>query len=219
MSALFDALIGEQGGPPLDVDIGGGRYLVYFDFRHWMRVESVLLDGRLEERKRAEFILSSLTPAMAAGQIPWGGPLPFSTEAAMKALQWFYNCARDAEPKGEGRAGRPAKKTLRGYDFRHDIGLIYAAFKAEYGIDLMNAVDMHWWVFRALFDGLPGHTAIRELMQARVREIDKPTAAQKEAREAIALPEHLRYFEPSAKAAETLDEWAASIRARMEGQK
>lgn len=77
-------------------------------------------------------------------------PLGFSKKA-WDGLLWFYRCGKEprkAAASGDGAgAGRP-------YDFEADAALIFAAFRQAYSIDLART-RMHWWQFRALFDGLP----------------------------------------------------------------
>ena len=43
------------------------------------------------------------------------------------------------------------------FSFEHDSDMIYSAFYQQYNIDLSSA-KMHWWQFKALFNGLSDTT-------------------------------------------------------------
>lgn len=218
MSALFDVLIADDS-PPSHVIVEGGLYLVLTDFRHWMRVESAIFDRTIPDEQKTALFLFSFTPAIRAGQIRLEAGYPFPLEAGIDALQRFYLCGFDE--KEIRTTGEKANRRIeRSYDYKHDISLVYAAFLSTYGMDLTRVGDMHWWIFHALFDALPENTAIRALIHARTRTLDKKaTAAQKQAKEALALPEHIRWCTPSGHRKGNFDSWAASILARKQNSK
>lgn len=214
MSRLFDVLIGYDPAPS-KVTVEGAEYTIITDFRFWMSVESKLLNADVAQEERMVFLLSAFMPSTAEGLISRAG-YPFSLDAGIDALLAFYLCGK-AEVSGKGAKANPAKgKVERGYDFVHDISLIHAAFRSAYQIDLSEVDTIHWWKFRALFNGLPEGTAIRSLMQARTQVIEKPTDAQKRAKAEIALPENIRYFTPGQAKPQSVDEWAEQIRKRRE---
>lgn len=217
MYALFDALTGESS-PPIYVIVEGGLYLVLTDFRHWARVESTILDSEITDRQKETFLLSSFLPAIGAGQISLQTGYPFPIEAGLRSLMDFYSCGDDKPDDEKDKEEKPKpeeKHTERIYDFRHDIALIYASFRSAYGLDLSRESSMHWWLFRALFDGLPPESSIKTLMRARSEKLpEKPTAAQVKAKEAIALPESIRYFSRDDRKPKTQQEWSERIRAK-----
>lgn len=82
---------------------------------------------------------------------------------------------------------------MRLYSFAKDANLIFAAFKATHGIDL-QAADLHWWVFLALFMDLGQDTTFCQLIGLRKRiKTGKATKEEREAAremgEMIDLPE------------------------------
>lgn len=89
------------------------------------------------------------------------GDLPEDLETAMERLSWFIRCGR---PETEGAGGKPSRPD---FSFAHDAPLIYAAFLAQYQIDLYNVDFLHWWKFRALFDGLHGEHFFSEVRKCR----------------------------------------------------
>jgi len=67
------------------------------------------------------------------------------------------------------RSDNGSKKIV---DFAQDSAYIYASFMSDYNIDLLNEHDkLHWWKFRALFDGLSENSIIKRIMQIRAAEI------------------------------------------------
>ena len=70
---------------------------------------------------------------------------PEDSSEALEAIHRFYR-----------RSDAPPENTSKGptaFDFDKDADAICAAFMREYGIDL-TTVEMHWWRFMALMDGL-----------------------------------------------------------------
>lgn len=216
---LLDILVGDDSLPEA-VEVEGGLYPVLTDFRYWMRVESNLLDGAITDEHKTIFLLSAFMPSVAVGLIQQDAGYPFAVENGIAALNLFYAGGEERrDKKGKDGASAATAKQERTYDFKHDIGLIYAAFRATYGIDLMlRDTKMHWWVFRALFMGLPDGAAIRRLMEARAMKLGKkPTKEQRDAKEAVALPEEIRWLGGGGRrGVESIDAWAERIRARKE---
>ena len=72
---------------------------------------------------------------------------PGDLEQALEAVGAFY------------RQGRPRQETgPQAYDLLVDAGPIFAAFRRQYGMDLNEAGDMHWWHFLGLLEGLITHS-------------------------------------------------------------
>lgn len=87
---------------------------------------------------------------------------PPSLEKAVEGLLWFYRCGKSEEEPPT----TTHKSSVQAYSFAQDAGYIYAAFLAQYGIDL-TAVKMHWWKFRALFSALESGNVFTEIMGYR----------------------------------------------------
>lgn len=131
----------------------GGIYTFSTDFRDWMRFECLMLDKDIPDTDK---------PLLACQMI-----FPKQPHEDVNAfLLWFYrggNERREIKSK--------AKKHDAAYSYEYDEELIYAAFMQCYRIDLCES-DMHWWKFRALFDGLSDDTKFRKVMGYRTMEID-----------------------------------------------
>ena len=102
--------------------------------------------------------------------------IPKDINAAIERLQWFFRCGKEPlKPAGKGRA-------RRAYCFEQDAPLIYAAFRAQYGINLQQTknMDLHWWEFCALFDSLNEDLKISRVMYYRTADLSGMPKKQKE---------------------------------------
>lgn len=121
---------------------------VHTDFRAWL--------GFYEAWQRSDIVgmmrvYKVLPPHLdiavsAAAAFCIGSTLPYKTENAKST---------------DGKA----------VDFLFDNQLIYAAFMAQYGINL-NTARLHWYEFCALFHGLNGQT-INSIMEYRTADANK----------------------------------------------
>lgn len=79
---------------------------------------------------------------------------------ALDAILWFLNLGK-----------RPHKSVTRNnvrlWDWQEDAGAVIADFLRYYSVDLTKEVDMHWWLFRSLFDALPQESESRQRMYYR----------------------------------------------------
>lgn len=142
---------------PETVNIGGVEYPIRTGFRTSVLFELLARDKKIKDEYKIDGLLRLYYP-----EIPKDGD-----EAVKKAL-WFYNCGRSRKKKDEkNRTRKEFQREKVLYSFEKDAPLIYAAFKAQYGIDLQDIEDMHWWKFSAMFDGLTGDHVIRQIMNIR----------------------------------------------------
>ena len=81
----------------------------------------------------------------------------------------------------EGEADLRAEKPL--FSFSVDYPYILSGFLRDYGIDLETVDYLHWWKFRALFDGLSEDTEIKQRIM--YRSMDLSTIKDKEERKRI----------------------------------
>ena len=96
---------------------------------------------------------------------------------AMEDVLWFYRCGKELANSNKVSVNGNKEKQIYSYEF--DDNYIYSAFLQEYGIDLQQIEYMHWWKFRALFDGLSENTQIVKIMGYRsinlsqVKDVEK----------------------------------------------
>lgn len=135
---------------PDGVTVDGRFYRLDFDFRNVLCMMETLARDDLMPDAREYLALKCLTrhPRNVSKVL-----------AAVRALLF------EKPPKAD------AKKVT---DFVQDAGLIRAAFRQEYGIDLYRE-KLHWIEFRELLNAIPEGNRYSEVIGIRVRPIPSPT--------------------------------------------
>lgn len=88
---------------------------------------------------------------------------------AIQDMLWFYRCGKElANSKKVTNS-----KTKQIYSYEFDDDKIYSAFMQQYGIDLQDIEYLHWWKFKALFNGLAENTQFVKIMGYRAMDISK----------------------------------------------
>lgn len=132
---------------PEYANVNGTRYKLNTDFRIGIKCLEVADDPGICDEERALAVIY-----MLFGFIPDNEPLqPFLDKA-----QIFLQCGKTYEEQAAKKADM---------DFNHDRGYINASFMSDYHIDL-NSVNMHFWMFCELIQGLTENSVL-----SRVREI------------------------------------------------
>lgn len=161
---------------PKSVLIDGLEYRINYDFRIMLEVDGYISSGEDDALEKCLTLFY--------------GTIPYNIEEATEKLIWFYRCGevsqgkeiikQDAEDPEE-KASAPIQQQTPSFSFSHDANMIYAAFFQQYGIDLTETDDMHWWKFRVLFDNLGEGTWFAEVRKIRAMEIDsKMSKAQQD---------------------------------------
>lgn len=101
-----------------------------------------------------------------------GLPEGADTEAAARGMSRFY--AEGLAPK-TGAGSAPKKKSRTVFDFAADEVYFYAAFMAEYRIDL-NTAALHWFDFCALFRGLSDECRLKQIIGIRAADLREITS-------------------------------------------
>lgn len=161
MNILVDPL-------PEVVIVGGMEYQINTGFRTSVLFELLVRDKKILDQAKIIGMLKLYYPQE-----------PVDKDEAIKKILWFYNCGKQEEKKEErNKTAKDFRQDKVLYSFEQDAPLIYAAFLAEYGIDLQDIEDLHWWKFSALFDGLSDDRKIRQVM--RIRGMDTSGLSTKE---------------------------------------
>ena len=92
------------------------------------------------------------------------------TKKAIDDIIWFYSCGK-CEEKTSQKNRKGKNKQIYSYEFDND--LIYSAFKNQYNVDLEEIEYLHWWKFKAMFNGLKSDNRIVEIMGYRAMELSK----------------------------------------------
>lgn len=91
---------------------------------------------------------------------------------ATDGILWFYRCGEEIkENKNVKNKEQNNKKQI--YSYEYDSKYIYSAFLDQYGIDLNEIEYLHWFKFKALFEGLKSDNKICEIMSYRAVDISK----------------------------------------------
>lgn len=93
---------------------------------------------------------------------------PENIEQAVEEMLWFYRCGKEVKTS-QSKEGNNQKQI---YSYEFDAEYIYSSFMEQYKIDL-NKSHMHWWKFKALFEGLNESTQITKIMGYRAIDLGK----------------------------------------------
>ena len=118
--------------------------------------------------------------------------IPKDIETAINDILWFYSGGIDN--KTNENSHKQEKRAKQIYSFEYDDKLIFSAFLSQYGIDLQDIPYLHWWKFKAMFEGLNEENKIVEIMGYRsintTKIKDKDEKARiKKLQKAYALPD------------------------------
>jgi hypothetical protein len=97
---------------------------------------------------------------------------PQDIKKAFDGILWFYTRGKDRKEQKNGeKADKNNKKKI--YSFEHDADLIYTAFLDQYRLDLNDVDYLHWFKFKAMFEGLKAENKICEIMGYRAIDVGK----------------------------------------------
>ena len=110
---------------------------------------------------------------------------------AIKDIMWFYQCGKEPEEEVKQKERNTGETHI--YSYEYDQDYIYSAFLDQYGINLARE-SLHWWEFRALWNGLRKENKIVEIMGYRsinISEIKDKTEKNryKKLKKIYALPD------------------------------
>lgn len=152
MNLLIDAL-------PKKLWIGDKEYPIRWDFRIGILYELLMLDEDVEGAEKPLLALRLFYPE-----------IPHNWKGALEGIQWFYRLG-DEERNLEKNLRKKSREKI--YSFEQDATYIYSAFLEQYGIDLTQERQLHWWKFRALFQGLGEDTKFCKIMGYRSMELSE----------------------------------------------
>lgn len=130
------------------IEIDGRDYLIETDFRKWLKFyklyflekDSNLFDYFFLFKDRKNVPILNFIPAL---------------------VHFFVN--ENITPKTSGNSS-----SERVFCYIEDGEFIVASFMRDYGIDLTNPnLEMHWHLFKALFEGLSDDTKIKQIIGYR----------------------------------------------------
>ena len=161
-------------GAPKVVTIGGVEHPINWGFRTSILFELLVQSDELSDKDKIRQALE-LYYGEELRRIP-----PYEMKEALDAALWFYACGKIPDPKTyEGGSDDDDGDAKRAYSFEYDAAYIYAAFMSQYGIDIVEVEGLHWWKFRAMFEGLKDDEKIVKIMGYRTAKTTGMTKEQK----------------------------------------
>ena len=153
MNILIDKL-------PSTLKVGGNFYKINSDFR-----TSILFELMMQDRS-----LSNQEKLIAAIELYYK-EIPQDLGEAINQIVWFYKCGKEEKVKEDSSNGSSTQKQI--YSYEYDAEYIYSAFLSQYRIDLQDAEDLHWWKFKAMFQGLNDNNEIIKIMGYRALDLNE----------------------------------------------
>lgn len=151
---------------PDGVNVDGKTYRCDFDFRNVLRLMEILDRNDLMEEAYEYNALKCVMKRL---------PRKKNRRKVLDAIK--VTLFRDPKAKSEKKQAdnkNNIKKNKRVTDFDQDAGMIRAAFRQAYGIDLYRD-HLHWIEFSELLNAIPEGSRYSEVVSIRVRDVPNPT--------------------------------------------
>lgn len=133
-------------------------YIISADFRNSIKFELLMQDNTITEQLKLSIALNL-----------YYEKIPQDLDKALKDIIWFYK--GDKEEKKSTQKQEKKQKQIYSYEFDNEY--IYSAFLQQYNIDLNEIDYLHWWKFKALFQGLNDNTQFVKIMSYRSVDLGK----------------------------------------------
>lgn len=148
------------------------------DFRESIKFELLMQDNRIKDKDKIFLALNLYYYKM-----------PQQIQTAIDEMLWFYRAGKEIKTSQSKN-----ENTKQIYSYEFDDELIYDAYKDQYHIDLNSIPHLHWWKFKAMFEGLKNDNKIVEIMGYRAIDLSKikdkdEKARYKKLKKLYALPD------------------------------
>lgn len=131
------------------------------DFRESIKFELLMQDRDIDNKDKLELALNL-----------YFYKIPDNIEKAIEDILWFYKCGKE-ELANSNNKGNNKNKKNQIYSYEFDDNYIYSAFLQQYNVDLQDIEYLHWWKFKAMFEGLSKDAKIVEIMGYRAIDLRK----------------------------------------------
>lgn len=169
--------------PSKSVTIRGVEVPINWDFRTSIKFTELLADSDLS---KIELIKKGVRLYYGA----WADTHSFAEGELEEAIEKMIEFYSHSLSPVKSKHGSQSKQS---YSFTYDAEYVYAAFWEQYKIDL-SVVEMHWWNFKALFNGLSENTQFGKIIGYRTMDISKLSDEEKkfyrEMKSLYKLPTH-----------------------------
>lgn len=149
------------GKPEQSVNIGGIEYPLNLTFKNVIKAYDIMDSDISDEDKINQVFELVLTPDITR-----------SVQVRSHVVEAVFSYV-NIKPYGNQLNADSDEYTQKqdvytaDFDFEQDGAAIYASFVYDYGIDLTQQTDMHWDVFKALFDNLSPDSPIQRIRAIR----------------------------------------------------
>ena len=131
------------------------------NFRSFILFELLMQDNKIEKEDKIILALNLFYDE-----------IPEDINKAFDGILWFYTKGKyKKEEVEEEKTQKNNKKKI--YSYEYDADFIYTAFLDQYGVDLNEIDHLHWFKFKAMFEGLKSDNKICEIMGYRAVDIGK----------------------------------------------
>ena len=131
------------------------------DFRQGILFELLMQDTSIRNEIKVKEALNLFYPNQE---------LIIDIQRAIEDILWFYKL--DKKEIVDNKIGQK-KEVKQIYSYEFDNELIYDAYMDQYKINLQRISYLHWWEFRAMFEGLKEDNRIVQIMGYRAMDISK----------------------------------------------
>ena len=139
---------------PTYAEIDGKKYKINTDFRVAIECNEIALDASINKYERALAIIYKLFGDEGLDDRK-------NHEKLLEIAKKFLSCGKEL------KSNASAKPDM---DFVQDMDYIEASFMSDYNIDLTN-IEMHWWKFFKLMNGLSNSELGNCCILNRIRNI------------------------------------------------
>ena len=135
-------------------------YKIKTDFRQAIKFELLMQDNELNDEEKVLLTLNLFYEEDFYDKLE-------EPKKQLEDIIWFYLHGKEIkENKKEGKSNQQI------YSYEYDADYIFSAFLETYGMDL-NTAGLHWWKFKAMFNGLSEKTKLVEIMGYRAIDLSK----------------------------------------------
>ena len=132
------------------------------DFRQGILFELLMQDNSIRNEIKVREALNLFYPDQT---------LITDIQDAIDNILWFYKL--DKKENVGNKKNKEEKDIKQIYSYEFDSELIYDAYIDQYKINLQRIPYLHWWEFRAMFEGLKEDNKIVQIMGYRAMDISK----------------------------------------------
>ena len=131
------------------------------NFRSFILFELLMQDRKIEKEDKVALALNLFYDE-----------IPHDIKKAFDGIIWFYTRGKKIK-KEEDTQNIEKNNKKKIYSYEHDAELIYTAFLDQYRLDLNDIDYLHWFKFKAMFEGLKSENKICEIMGYRAVDVGK----------------------------------------------